>query len=134
MINICHAGGYLGRDPEIKQLNAGGTLATFSFASTEKWRGKDGEQKERTTWFNCKAWGKTAELVGKHFEKGSPIFVTGRYQVDEYEDKDGQQKRFHYVKVDRVEFLPSVKQSLDALPGPKQQTPDAGVGDADIPF
>ncbi len=123
MINICHAAGHLGRDPEIKQLNGGGTLATFSFASTEKWRSKDGEQKERTTWFNCKAWGKTAELIGNHFDKGSPIFVTGRYQVDEYEDKDGQQQRFHYINVDRVAFLPN----------PKRQSPDTGVDDA-IPF
>ena len=122
-INIVHAGGYIGRDPELKTFESGTAVCQFSLASTETWRSKDGERQERTTWFNCKAWGRTGELVANHFSKGDPIFVTGRFQVDEYE-KNGETQRFHYVKVDRVEFLPS----------PKQQGADAGVTDADIPF
>lgn len=122
-INIVHAAGYLGRDPEVRTLDSGAAVAKFSFASTETWRNKDGEKQERTTWFECQAWNKTAELVGKFFRKGDPIHVSGRYQVDEYE-KDGKTQRFHYVKVDRVEFLPSSK----------RQGADAGVTDDDVPF
>ena len=134
-INIVHAAGYLGRDPEVRTLDSGATVAKFSFASTETWRSKDGEKQERTTWFECQAWNKTAELVGKFFHKGDPIHVSGRYQVDEYEDNDGQQKRFHFIKVDRVEFLPSPKQQGEVrIDVNQQQSPDAGVTDADIPF
>jgi len=105
-INIVHAAGYLGRDPEIKYAESGAAICTFSFASTETWKDKQGVKQERTTWFNCKAWNKTAEHVAKYFTKGEPIFVVGKYQMDEYEDKNGDQKRFHYINVQRAEFLP----------------------------
>jgi single-strand DNA-binding protein len=92
--------GNLGRDP---QINAAGTMASFSLAVKRQYKDQQsGEYK--TDWFNCKAFNKTAELIHKHFFKGSQIAFSGRLQNNHYE-KDGQMVYRDEIHVDSVTFI-----------------------------
>lgn len=92
--------GNLGRDP---QLNAAGNMASFSIAVKRQYKDQQsGEYK--SDWFNCKAFGKTAELIGKSFQKGSQIAFTGHLQNNNYE-KDGQMIYRDEIIVDSITFI-----------------------------
>lgn len=80
--------GYVGQDPQIKFLDGGNSVANFSIATSEKWKDKSGEAKERTEWHRIVAWGKLAEIVGKYVSKGKQVFIEGKLQTREWE-KDG---------------------------------------------
>ena len=92
--------GNLGRDP---QLNAAGTIVSFSVAVKRPFKDKQtGEY--ISDWFNCKAFNKTAELIHKHFFKGSQIAFSGRLQNNHYE-KDGQKIRQEEIVIDSITFI-----------------------------
>lgn len=92
--------GNLGRDP---QLNAAGTMVSFSIAVKRPFKDKQtGEY--ISDWFNCKAFNKTAELIHKHFFKGSQIAFSGRLQNNHYE-KDGQKIRQEEIVIDSITFI-----------------------------
>ncbi|HKC74870.1 MAG TPA: single-stranded DNA-binding protein, partial [Chloroflexota bacterium] len=65
--------GNLGRDPEMRYMPSGDPVASFSVATTERWRTRDGQQQERTTWFNVSAFGKLAETCSQFLHKGSYV-------------------------------------------------------------
>lgn len=99
-MNSINVIGNLGRDP---QMNAAGTLASFSIAVKRQYKDQQsGEYK--SDWFNCKAFGKTAELIGKSFSKGSQIAFTGHLQNNNYE-KDGQMIYRDEIIVDSITFI-----------------------------
>ena len=104
MIAECTLVGFVGQDPEIREVGDK-IVATVSIASTRKWRGKDGEMKEKTSWFRCEVWGKQAEVVQKYVKKGSLLGVVGEMEIDEYE-KDGEKKKAFKVRVVKVKLMP----------------------------
>ena len=107
-INIVIMAGYLGKDPEITDVN-GTTKARFTIAITESWRDKNGGKQERTEWVACEAWRKTAEMIGQYLHKGDPIHVRGRYRTREFDGDDGKKQRYRYIEVDHFDFLPKSK-------------------------
>jgi single-strand DNA-binding protein len=94
--------GNLSRDPELVTTKGGTVLCRFSVPHNYK-RGED----ENVTWFNCVAFGKSAEFVNQYFKKGKPILVKGRVELHTWEANDGGQKTDLQVVVDRVSFVPS---------------------------
>ena len=92
--------GNLGRDP---QINAAGTMASFSIAVKRKFKNKQTGEYE-TDWFNCKAFNKTAEMIRDSFSKGSQIAFDGHLQNNNYE-KDGQKIYRDEVIVDSITFI-----------------------------
>lgn len=85
--------GHLGRDPEIRTMQNGGKVANLSIAATEKWRDKQtGEQRERTEWLRCVAFGPLAEICERHLRKGSRVYVEGRIQTRKWTDQAGQER------------------------------------------
>lgn len=97
--------GFLGQDPETRYTTTGTAVTNFSVATSERWRDKNtGDQQERTTWFRCEAWGKTAELVGEYLRKGSQVHCEGKMHEDHWE-KDGQKRVTWKLRVNRVHFL-----------------------------
>lgn len=99
-MNSVHIIGRLGRDP---QLNAAGTMASFSVAVQRKFKNRDTNEYE-TDWFNCKAFGKTAELIERSFSSGSQIAFNGHLQNNNYE-KDGQKVYRDEIIVDSITFI-----------------------------
>ncbi|MBA3591750.1 single-stranded DNA-binding protein [Methylibium sp.] len=101
------------RDPQVKMISGDRAVANFGLAINERWKDKDGQQKESTVFVDCEAWGRTAELVGQYVIKGKPLFVEGKLKLDTWDDKDGGKRSKLKVVVDSVQFLGS-KSSGDA--------------------
>jgi single-strand DNA-binding protein len=86
MLNKCSFIGNLGRDPEIRTMNSGERVANLSLGVTEKWRGKDGERKERTEWVRCVIFNDhIVKVCESYLKKGSLIYVEGALQTRKYE-------------------------------------------------
>lgn len=107
--------GNLTADPDIKTTPNGTTYANFSVACQRKFKNKETGAYD-ADFIRCVAWDKTAEFVGKYFQKGSRIALEGRIQTRSYEDKDGQKRRSTEVVADSVEFAGS-KQDRGAASG-----------------
>lgn len=85
--------GNLTRDPELKTLPSGMSVARLSLAVNRSYTDKDGAKKEEVTFVDVDAFGKQAEVIGKYFAKGKPILVEGRLKLDQWEDKNTGEKR-----------------------------------------
>jgi len=99
--------GNLGRDPELRYTQTGQAVANFSLATTDRFSSKDGDKQERTEWHRIVAWGRTAEICAQYLAKGRSVYVEGRLQTNEWEDKDGQKKRTTEIVAQSVQFLGS---------------------------
>jgi single-strand DNA-binding protein len=84
--------GRLGRDPEIRYTGGGQAVANFSIATDETYKDKAGERQKRTEWHKIVVWGKQAEIAQQYLKKGSLIFIEGRIQSREWQDKEGQKR------------------------------------------
>jgi single-strand DNA-binding protein len=78
--------GNLGNDPEIRYTQKGAAVATFSIATTEKWKDADGVQQEHTDWHRIVAWKGLAEICGDHLKKGSKVYIEGKMQTRKWEE------------------------------------------------
>jgi single-strand DNA-binding protein len=78
--------GNLGNDPEIRYTQSGTPVATFSIATTERWKDKDGQQQEHTDWHRVVAWQKLAEICGEYLKKGSKVYIEGKMQTRKWEE------------------------------------------------
>lgn len=103
--------GRLGRDP---QVNAAGTMASFSIAVQRQFKNKQTNEYE-SDWFNCKAFGKTADLIQKNFFKGSQIAFTGHLQNNNYEKDDGTKVYRDEIIVDSITFIVQNNDARDNL-------------------
>lgn len=81
--------GNLGKDPELKYTPSGAAVATFSMATSERFKDRSGEQQEKTEWHNIIAWRQLAEICGKYLHKGKQVYIEGRIQYRTYDDRDG---------------------------------------------
>ncbi len=84
--------GNLGADPEIRYTSGGTAVANLRLATTESWTDKTGERTERTEWHRVILWGKTAETASQYLTKGKQVYIEGRLQTREWQDKDGNKK------------------------------------------
>lgn len=133
--------GNLGRDPELKSLESGMAVCTFSLATNERWKDKSGEAQERTEWHRIVTWGKIAEACGKYLSKGRPVYVEGRLQTRSWTDPNHED-----VTRYATEIVAQVVQFLGnggGAKGPDRQPGDPGLeheapafvaDDGDIPF
>ena len=84
--------GRLGRDPETRFTSGGQAVANFSVATDESYKDKSGERQKRTEWHKIVVWGKQAEIAQQYLKKGSLVFIEGRIQSREWQDKEGQKR------------------------------------------
>ena len=91
--------GHAGRDPEVRTLKSGEKTATFSVATTEKWRRKDGGTGEATEWHRIVVFGAAVEAVEKLVRKGAALLIEGRFTTREYQDKKGDNRRVTEIVV-----------------------------------
>lgn len=96
--------GSVGKDPEIKDVG-GSKCATFSLATTEKYKDRNGEYRENTEWHNVTCWRGPADVVEKYVKKGSMLFIEGKLQTREWTDRDGNKRRSTGVVVDNIQLL-----------------------------
>ncbi len=95
--------GNLGRDPEVRRLNSGDSVVSFSVATTDSWRDKaTGERKERTEWHNVVIYNENLGKIAEQYcKKGSKIYLEGQLQTREYTDRDGNQRKTTEVVLQR---------------------------------
>lgn len=97
--------GRLTRDPEIKYLPSGMAVAELRLAADRSFYDKNaGESKKESLFINATTWGKTAEFCNQWFKKGSGVFVEGRLKLDQWQDRDGNNRERISITVDRVQF------------------------------
>ncbi len=97
--------GNLGRDPELRYIPSGQAVANFTLATNDRWRDKEGNNQERTEWHRIVVWGKTAENCAHFLQKGRSVYVEGRLQTREWEDKDGNKRQTTETIAQTVQFL-----------------------------
>lgn len=96
--------GRCGKDPEIRY--AGETpVATFSLATSEKFKDKSGQYQESTEWHNIVAWRKLAEICEKYLTKGKEVYIEGKIKTRSYDDKDGNKRYVTEIVADTIQLL-----------------------------
>jgi single-strand DNA-binding protein len=129
MLNKVQLIGRVGKDPEIKHLESGSSVANFTLATSEKYTNKKGEKVENTEWHSIVAWNKLAEIIEKYIEKGDLIYIEGKLTYRKYEGKDGETKYITEIKADGLEML-SGKSKQNK---PEPSLPDNEPSD-DLPY
>ena len=97
--------GNLGRDAELRYTPGGAAVATLNLATTEVWNDKGGQRQEKTEWHRIVLWGKQAESLQEYLTKGKQIYVEGRLQTRQWDDKDGNKRYTTEIKADRITLL-----------------------------
>ena len=97
--------GNLGRDAELRYTPGGAAVATLNMATTEVWNDKAGQRQEKTEWHRIVLWGKTAESLNEYLTKGKQIYVEGRLQTRQWDDKDGNKRYTTEIRGDRIVLL-----------------------------
>ena len=133
--------GNLGRDPELRYTKSGQAVANFTVATNESWTNKSGEREERTEWHRVVAWARLAEISGEYLSKGRQVYIEGRLQTREWEDKEGNKRYTTEIKADRMLMLGGrgggsggeASGGFSDEPGPTGP-PQGPEGGDDIPF
>jgi single-strand DNA-binding protein len=97
--------GNLGRDAELRYTPGGAAVATLNMATTEVWNDKAGQKQEKTEWHRVVLWGKSAETLSEYLTKGKQIYVEGRLQTRQWDDKDGNKRYTTEIRGDRIVLL-----------------------------
>ena len=97
--------GNLGKDAEIRYTASGTAVSTFSLATTDVWTDKAGQRQEKTEWHRVVLWGKAAESLGEYLVKGKQVYVEGRLQTRQWDDKDGNKRYTTEIRADRIVLL-----------------------------
>ncbi len=142
MINKVILVGRLGRDPELRYTPSGTAVANFSMATDERWS-SNGETQSRTEWHNIVVWSKLAEICNQYLTKGRLVFIEGRLQTRDWEDKDGNKRRTTEIVATDMKMLGGrredapVGQTVAAETGSSSESSndmEVGITDDDIPF
>ena len=103
--------GNVGRDPEVRYLDAnapggqGRKVATFTLATTERYRDRSGESKESTEWHNIVAWGQPADVAERFVKKGTQLYIEGRLRTRSWTDQSGAKRYTTEINVDNLQLL-----------------------------
>jgi single-strand DNA-binding protein len=97
--------GNLGKDPEVRYTAAGTAVASFSVATSEKFKNKSGELEEKTEWHNVTLWARLAEIAGEYLAKGKTVYIEGRLQTRKWQDKDGRDRYTTEIVGEKMQML-----------------------------
>ena len=98
--------GVLGRDPETKQFPNGGSITTFSVATSEHWKDKvTGERKQATEWHRIAANNRLGEIASKYLKKGGKVYVEGSLRTRKWKDQRGAEKEITEIRADELQLL-----------------------------
>ncbi|MBU2861896.1 single-stranded DNA-binding protein, partial [Acidithiobacillus ferrooxidans] len=121
--------GHLGKDPEMRYLPDGTANASFSVATSESYKDKDGNKQERTEWHRVVLWGRIAEVAGEYLRKGSQAYIEGRIRTRKWTDKEGQERFTTEIVGDRLHLIGGRGNNA---PEDKDSAPQHGGGSDDM--
>ena len=130
--------GNLGKDPEVKKFDSGIKNASFSLATTEKFKNKAGEMVSNTEWHNIVVWGALSDVAEKYLRKGSQIYLEGKIKTSSWEDKSGSKRYKTEIYADSFTML-GVKDVQSNEPKKENATqtelsPNQDIDDNELPF
>jgi single-strand DNA-binding protein len=155
MINKVILVGRLGRDPETRYTSTGQAVCNFTMATDESFKSRSGERQQRTEWHRIVLWGKLAEIAQQYLKKGQLVYIEGRLQTRQWDDKrDGSKKSTTEIVANSMKMLGGRGEGAAAAavgasgggaaariddfePGPAPEEPQAAgseISDEDIPF
>lgn len=105
--------GNVGKDPEVRHLDSGVAVTTFTLATSESYKGKDGQKVTNTEWHNIVLWRGLAEVAEKYVKKGNPLYIEGKIRSRSWDDKDGIKRYTTEIIADNMQMLGS-KQGNEA--------------------
>src|ERR1700735_3057649 len=120
--------GRLGRDPETRYTCGGQAVANFSVATDETYKDRNGERQKRTEWQNIVVWGKQAEIAQQYLKKGSLVFIEGRIQSREWQDKEGQKRTSFDIVASNFRMLGSKRDNAGGGAGAAGASRSGGFG------
>ena len=136
--------GHLGADPELRHTQSGTAVASFRVATTERFNDRSGERQERTEWHRIVAWAKLAEICNTYLKKGKQVYIEGRIQTRQWEDKDGNTRYTTEIVANNMVMLGRAGDVSNDTPSqdfpasdPVAQPSGSGDGksdDDDLPF
>ena len=134
--------GNLGRDIELRYTPGGAAVATLNLATTEVWTDRNNQRQEKTEWHRIIVWGKQAESLQEYLKKGKQIYVEGRLQTRQWDDKDGNKRYTTEIQTNRVTLLGGAGRGpgagdIERATTPMSigdETPMAPMTEDDIPF
>lgn len=142
--------GNLGKDPELRYTPQGIAVCNLSVATTERKKDKSGELHDVTNWFRVTLWRQQAENAAKYLAKGRQVYIEGRLSVEEWTDRDGNNRYTLEVQATDMQFIGSRGDAASPMPGNDTQEPEfagpsssqdtvppitrAAAADDDIPF
>ena len=145
--------GNLGKDPEVRHLENGATVANFSLATTETYKDRNtGERRDQTEWHNVVLWRGLAEIAEKYLRKGSPVYIEGKIRTRSWEDQNGNTRYTTEIVGDQMQMLgrasdnqqsnspgqqaSNIPTQAAAAPAQPMATaaPEAAVEEDDLPF
>ena len=108
--------GNAGRDPEVRSLEGGQNrkVANFTLATSERYKGRDGQVQENTEWHNIVVWGQAADIVERFVRKGTQLYVEGKLKTRKYTDRNGVEKYTTEVEAQTIQLLSKRDQSDDS--------------------
>ncbi|MDG1137320.1 MAG: single-stranded DNA-binding protein [Phycisphaerales bacterium] len=127
--------GNLTRDPELKQTPSNQSVAQIGLALNRKFKDREGNMREEVTYVDCEAWGRTAEVMSQYLSKGKPVFIEGRLKLDQWQDKDGNNRSKMKVVIESFQFIDSKGgQSSQPPTNATNPAPQTAPPTDDIPF
>ncbi|MGQ0828532.1 MAG: single-stranded DNA-binding protein [Bacteroidota bacterium] len=126
--------GNLGKDPEVRHLEGGASVASFSLATSESYKDKSGQRIEQTEWHNIVVWRGLAEIAEKYLKKGMTIYIEGKLRSRSWDDKEGNKRYTTEVVGDHFTIL-SKKENSSQAPAGADESQSLGTKSADdLPF
>jgi single-strand DNA-binding protein len=128
--------GRLGRDPETRFTGGGQPVCNYSVATDENFKSRSGERQKRTEWHKIVVWGKLAEISQQYLKKGTLVYIEGRLQTRQWDDKQGQKKTTTEVVANVMRMLSSRGDNAAAAAAGAGMPPpmSSGGGDFDVPM
>lgn len=124
----------LGSDPTTRYLPNGDAVTNITVATTDTWKDKSGEKQQKTEWHRVTFYKKLAEIAGEHLKKGAPVYIEGRLETKEWEDKEGIKRQTTSIIADKMQMLGSKQGNSEQSERTKTETQSGGFDDMDCPF
>ncbi|TAM82653.1 MAG: single-stranded DNA-binding protein [Acidobacteria bacterium] len=109
--------GRVGRDPEVRYISSGTPVASFSVATDESFKGRNGEQQQHTEWHKVVAWNKLAEICGEYLTKGKLVYIEGSIRSRQWEDQSGNKRTAYEIIARNMQMLGSRTEAERAASG-----------------
>lgn len=131
--------GNVGKDPEVRHLDSGVTVASFSLATSETYRNKEGQKVTNTEWHNIVVWRGLAEVAEKYVKKGNPLYIEGKIRTRSWDDKDGNKRYTTEIVADNMQMLGSKQSNEESAASQNESAPEVDVENMpaeedDLPF